>query len=65
MALVLVFVPDPAKGVSEMVRMVRPGGAVATYMWDMLGGGNPLDPIILELQAMGIEPLRPPRMDAS
>ena len=26
MALVLVFVPDPAKGVSEMVRVVVPGG---------------------------------------
>jgi ubiquinone/menaquinone biosynthesis C-methylase UbiE len=65
MALVLVFVPDPAKGVSEMVRVVRPGGAVATYMWDMLGGGFPLDPIILEMQAMGIVPPRPPRMDAS
>jgi ubiquinone/menaquinone biosynthesis C-methylase UbiE len=38
MALVLVFVPDPAKGVSEMVRVVVPGGAVVTYMWDMLGG---------------------------
>ena len=33
MALVLVFVPDPAKGVSEMVRVVVPGGAVVTYMW--------------------------------
>ncbi|MEH2541240.1 MULTISPECIES: class I SAM-dependent methyltransferase [unclassified Bradyrhizobium] len=65
MALVLVFVPDPAKGVSEMVRVVRPGGAVATYMWDMLGGGFPLDPILLEIQAMGIAPPRPPRMDAS
>ncbi|MEZ5822090.1 MAG: methyltransferase domain-containing protein [Xanthobacteraceae bacterium] len=65
MALVLVFVPDPAKGVSEMVRVVRPSGAVATYMWDMLGGGFPLDPIYLEIQAMGIAPLRPPRMDAS
>ena len=47
MALVLVFVPDPAKGVSEMVRVVGPGGAVVTYMWDMLGGGFPLDPILL------------------
>src|SRR5262245_20445822 len=37
MALVLVFVPDPAKGVAEMVRVVRPGGTVATYIWDMLG----------------------------
>src|SRR5450631_4595990 len=36
MALVLFFVPDPAKGVSEMVRVVVPGGAVVTYMWDML-----------------------------
>ena len=65
MALVLVFVSDPAKGVSEMVRVVRPGSAVATYMWDMLGGGFPLDLIILEMQAMGIVPPRPPRMDAS
>ena len=54
MALVLVFVPDPAKGVSEMVRVVVPGGAVVTYMWDMLGGGFPLDPIHSEIQAMGI-----------
>jgi SAM-dependent methyltransferase len=65
MALVLVFVPDPAKGVSEMVRVVAPGGAVVTYMWDMLGGGFPLDPIISEMQAMDVAPARPPRMDAS
>ena len=65
MALVLVFVPDPAKGVSEMVRVVVPGGAVVTYMWDMLGGGFPLDPIYNEIQAMGIVATRPPRMDAS
>ncbi|WP_262048790.1 class I SAM-dependent methyltransferase [Bradyrhizobium sp. Bra78] len=65
MALVLVFVPDPAKGVSEMVRVVVPGGAVVTYMWDMLGGGFPLDPIYDEMKAMGIAATRPPRMDAS
>jgi len=65
MALVLVFVPDPAKGVSEMVRVVVPGGAVVTYMWDMLGGGNPVDPIYSEIQAMGVAATRPPRMDAS
>jgi SAM-dependent methyltransferase len=65
MALVLVFVPDPAKGVSEMVRVVVPGGAVVTYMWDMLGGGFPLDPIYSEMQAMGIVPTRPPQLNAS
>ncbi|KYH01846.1 class I SAM-dependent methyltransferase [Bradyrhizobium sp. DOA1] len=65
MALVLVFVPDPAKGISEMVRVVAPGGVVATYMWDMLGGGFPLDPIYEQIKAMGLEATRPPRMDAS
>ena len=65
MALVLVFVPEPAKGIEEMVRVVRPGGTVATYMWDMLGGGFPLDPILVEMRAMGLTPPRPPRMEAS
>jgi ubiquinone/menaquinone biosynthesis C-methylase UbiE len=65
MALVLVFVPEPAKGLAEMVRVVRPGGTVATYMWDMLDGGFPLDPILAEVRAMGLAPLRPPRMEAS
>ena len=65
MALVLIFVPDPAKGIAEMVRVVRPGGTVATYMWDMLGGGFPVDPILVEIRAMGFVPQRPPRMEAS
>jgi ubiquinone/menaquinone biosynthesis C-methylase UbiE len=65
MALVLIFVPDPAKGVAEMVRVVRPGGTVATYMWDMLGGGFPVDPVLVEMCAMGFVPSRPPGMEAS
>ena len=36
MALVIFFVPDPAKGVAEMKRVVRSGGTVAAYAWDML-----------------------------
>ncbi|WGD48860.1 methyltransferase domain-containing protein [Bradyrhizobium sp. CB1650] len=65
MALVLVFVPDPAKGIAELVRVARPGGLVATYMWDMVSGGFPLDPILAETAAMGLSPTRPPSMEAS
>src|SRR5215218_5989814 len=38
MALVIFFVPDPARSVVEMARVVRPGGSVSTYAWDILGG---------------------------
>jgi SAM-dependent methyltransferase len=65
MALVIVFVPDPAKGLAEMVRVVRPGGTIAAYMWDMMGGGFPLDPMLVEIRAMGLTPPRPPQMEIS
>jgi len=65
MALVIFFVSDPAKGVGEMARVVCPGGVVATYVWDVLGGGFPPEPIHAEMRAMGLTPLRPPRSDVS
>jgi ubiquinone/menaquinone biosynthesis C-methylase UbiE len=65
MALVIAFVPDPPKGVAEMVRVLGPGGIAATYMWDMLGGGFPFEPVLAEMRAMGLSPTRPPRMEAS
>ena len=60
MALVIFFVPDPARCVAEMVRVVRPGGTVAAYAWDIAGGGSSVEPVMVELQAIGIAPLRPP-----
>jgi SAM-dependent methyltransferase len=65
MALVIFFVPEPAKGVAEMVRVVRPGGLVAAYAWDILGGGFPFAPIGAELRAFGHPPPLPPSVAAS
>ena len=65
MALVIFFVPDPAKGVAEMVRVTRPGGTVAAYAWDILGGGSPTSAISSEMQTMGIQPTFPPSVDAA
>lgn len=35
--LVINFVPDMAKAAAEMVRVTRPGGTVAAYVWDYAG----------------------------
>jgi len=65
MALVIFFVPEPAKGVAEMVRIVAPGGMVATYAWDIEGGGRPTEPIDAEMRAMGLTLPMPPSFKAS
>jgi ubiquinone/menaquinone biosynthesis C-methylase UbiE len=65
MALVLFFVPDPAQGVMEMVRVVRAGGTVAAYAWDMLGGGFPLESVQAEMRALDVATLHPPSAEAS
>lgn len=65
MALVLFFVPDPAKGVAEMARVVKPGGTVSAYVWDSLAGGSPAEPVVAELRGMGFTPPTPPSEAAS
>ena len=53
-ALAISFIPDPLKAVKEMMRVVRPGGWVATYMWDLPGGGIPIEPMYRALKSLDI-----------
>src|SRR5690349_22466106 len=65
MPLVIFFVPDPAKGVAEMARVVHRGGIVTAYAWDMAGGGFPYQVLQDEMRALGFPPPKPPSPDAS
>jgi SAM-dependent methyltransferase len=49
--LVLQFVPDAARAVAEMCRVVRPGGIVAAAVWDS-GGGLPSHRMFWDTAAM-------------
>ena len=65
MALVIFFVPDPARAVAEMARVVRPGGSVSSYSWDLFGGGFPFAILQEEMATFGRPPLWPPSAEAS
>lgn len=56
--LVVSFIPDAPKAAREMRRVTRPGGAVATAMWDNTGG-NELNQS-LWVAAITIDP-KPPK----
>lgn len=60
MPLVIFFVPDPAKGVAEMARVVRAGGIVAAYGWDLTGGGFPYTALQQEMRELGVTHGMPP-----
>ncbi len=65
MPLVIFFVPEPAKGVAEMARVVAPGGLVTAYAWDMFGGGFPYEVLNAEVRSMGVVVPLPPSPDSS
>ena len=65
MALVLFFVPEPAIGVREMKRITKSGGVIAAYVWDVFGGGLPMEPLHAILRKRGIKYALPPSKEAS
>ena len=65
MPLVIFFVPDPARGVAEMARVVRAGGIVTAYAWDMEGGGFPYESLQVEMRGLGVAVPVPPSPGAS
>lgn len=64
MALVLVFLPDPAKAARELARVVRPGGIGATYMWEFPDGFPPA-PLAAAMKDLGLTPPVRPSVEVS
>lgn len=65
MPLVIFFVPEPPRGVAEMARVVRPGGLVTAYAWDMDGGGFPYAALVEEVEALGVDVPKAPNPQAA
>ncbi len=65
MALVITFLTDPQKAAREMARVVKPGGIVATYMWDIPGGGFPIRPLAAAIKSLGLEEPARPNVESS
>ena len=65
MPLVIFFVPEPAKGVAEMARVVRAGGSVSAYAWDLPGGGFPYEALRVEMSQLGVAVRQAPNPEAS
>jgi SAM-dependent methyltransferase len=53
--LVLMFLPDPFPAVTEMRRVVRPGGTVAACTWDGFGGQPHLRMLWDTASALGLD----------
>ncbi len=53
MALVIQYIPDRAKAMSEITRVVRPGGTVAAYVWPAPDEGHPMRPLTHAVNSIG------------
>jgi ubiquinone/menaquinone biosynthesis C-methylase UbiE len=64
-ALVINFVPDRVKAVTEMRRVVRPQGLVAGYVWDFAANASPSGPLRAGMRRIGVEAPEVPGTSAS
>ena len=65
MVLVIFFLTDPSRGLSEMTRVVKDRRTIASYAWDAVNKGSPSSPISGHLSDMGYKPDSPPNPQVS
>ena len=64
-ALVMNFVPDKARAMSEMRRVARPGGLIAACIWNFAAELSPSGPLRRAMRRMGIDAPPVPGTDTS
>jgi ubiquinone/menaquinone biosynthesis C-methylase UbiE len=64
-ALVMNFVPDRARAMSEIRRVARPGGLIAACVWDFAAELSPSGPLRRAMRRLGKNPPQAPGTEAS
>ena len=64
-ALVMNFVPNRARAVSEMRRVARPGGLIAACVWDFAAEFSPSGPLRRAMRRIGLDAPLVPGTEAS
>jgi ubiquinone/menaquinone biosynthesis C-methylase UbiE len=64
-SLVLNFVPDKARALSEICRVVRPGGLIGACVWDFAAERSPSGPLRRAMRRIGIDAPPVPGTEAS
>ena len=64
-ALVMNFIPDKARAMSEMRRVARPGGLIAACVWNFAEELSPSGPLRRAMRSLGIDAPLVPGADSS